>query len=387
MENGHLNFYLKHNISPVFYNNKNINSHIEMRESLYFLLGLNKNLIKNSSILEVAPGSGQNSIFCSLCLPKKFELLEPNPSAIEQINKQYTSLNIAHTKPVITQLTLQEYKPSYSFDLVICENWIGSLKSELSLLNKLGNLVSSDGGIICLTFSPLAGLIPNFLRKLLSFRIINKNLNFNENTNQLVYIFEPHLSTLENMTRSHSDWVHDCILNPQFFYTAITISDITESLGLDFEIFNTFPKFTVDWRWFKSLNRQNRNFNKVVLDSFNSNLHNLINFKLNLAPLKPLDNDIIAKTVNHIHSIALNWQINLESSNNELFNTLKISLAENVILLRDKYRFIDEYTFLALDEFLSIWNDDYLDGDDIRNMKYFNSLFGKETFYITLLKK
>ena len=58
-----LEYYIKENISPVHYKIKNLKKHFEIRNSLYRLLGIIPNFLKGKDILEVAPGSGHNSIY------------------------------------------------------------------------------------------------------------------------------------------------------------------------------------------------------------------------------------------------------------------------------------------------------------------------------------
>ena len=60
-----LDYYIKEGISPVHYNLSNLKRHFDIRNSLYYLLGLPSKFLKNTDILEVAPGSGHNSLFTS----------------------------------------------------------------------------------------------------------------------------------------------------------------------------------------------------------------------------------------------------------------------------------------------------------------------------------
>ena len=64
-----LEYYKKNNISPVHYNLKNLKKHFEIRSSLYQLLGVPPKLVYGKDVLEVAPGSGHNSIYTATLMP------------------------------------------------------------------------------------------------------------------------------------------------------------------------------------------------------------------------------------------------------------------------------------------------------------------------------
>ena len=87
--NDHLGFYLKHQISPVHQNISNLTKHMERRNSLYRYLGLPKGYFSGKKILEVGPASGHNSLYIATCNPDKFDLLEPNPVAFNEIQELY----------------------------------------------------------------------------------------------------------------------------------------------------------------------------------------------------------------------------------------------------------------------------------------------------------
>ena len=65
----HLEFYREHNIAPVRYDLSNIDAHLERRFSLYAKLGLLPLSFAKSSVLEVAAGTGHNSLYPAHLLP------------------------------------------------------------------------------------------------------------------------------------------------------------------------------------------------------------------------------------------------------------------------------------------------------------------------------
>ncbi|SVE28106.1 uncharacterized protein METZ01_LOCUS480960, partial [marine metagenome] len=75
----HLDYYLEKNISPVEQDISDFGRHLDRREALYRSLGIYSNAIKGKRVLEVGPGSGQNSLHLAHSMPEELVLVEPNP--------------------------------------------------------------------------------------------------------------------------------------------------------------------------------------------------------------------------------------------------------------------------------------------------------------------
>src|SRR5689334_8127343 len=105
----HLEFYRQHQIAPVSYDLKDMNAHLERRSSLYLMLGLPPLAFRTAKVLEVAAGTGSNSLYPAHLLPAKLVLLEPNPTGIEHINAVYSSFQKPHTSPEIIAGKLEDY--------------------------------------------------------------------------------------------------------------------------------------------------------------------------------------------------------------------------------------------------------------------------------------
>ena len=56
---------------------------------VYLLVGK----LKPKNILEVGPASGHNSLYIAACNPDKFDLLEPNPIAVNEIRELYKQVS------------------------------------------------------------------------------------------------------------------------------------------------------------------------------------------------------------------------------------------------------------------------------------------------------
>ena len=119
-----LDFYIKEGISPIHQDISNLSKHFQIRSNLYRLLGLIPSFLKGKDIIEVAPGSGHNSIYTATLLPRTYDLVEPNPVALRDISEIFGNLSMEYTKPNIIPKRLENFKSVIvivvlRFDLVI----------------------------------------------------------------------------------------------------------------------------------------------------------------------------------------------------------------------------------------------------------------------------
>ena len=109
MRQTHLEYYNQHGIAPVRYDMSSMEDHLGRRESLYNMLGLLPLIFHGTRVLEVAAGTGHNSLYVAAQMPKEFVLLEPNPLAVRHIHDVYSKFDRTHTIPEIVTKSLEEY--------------------------------------------------------------------------------------------------------------------------------------------------------------------------------------------------------------------------------------------------------------------------------------
>src|SRR5262249_52900165 len=161
---------------------------------------------------------------------------------VKDIERQFANFQLPHTAPVVHAARLEEFEPARHYDIVICENWLGDLPHELMLIRKLADLVR-PGGVLAMTLTPLIGLLPNMMRKLLALRLVEKDMPFADKVTRLTEVFGPHLSTMRSMTRSHRDWVMDVLLNPHYFNIILPTDAVIAEIGSRAEVLATVPRF------------------------------------------------------------------------------------------------------------------------------------------------
>lgn len=279
----HLEYYREHGIAPVSYDLSSMEAHLQRREALYRKLGLLPVAFKGADVLEVAAGTGHNSLYIAQLVPKRLLLLEPNASGVERIRAAYADFALPHTAPAIETRTLQEFESASTFDIVLCENWLGTSERELALLDKLGTLVARGGMLVVTTVSPI-GFVPNLLRRFLVPYLVTADASFEAKSAVVERAFGTHLQTLGAMTRSARDWVQDNMLNPAYFGLCLSIPAVIGRLGTDFEVVGASPSFAEDWRWFKSQAGEGRRMNEHFLDEYWSKALNYLDHRQLPAP-------------------------------------------------------------------------------------------------------
>ncbi|MGB7120125.1 MAG: methyltransferase domain-containing protein [Bradyrhizobium sp.] len=382
---GHLGYYIEHGISPVTYRTDDIGAHFDRRDSLYRSLGLPPIAFKGADVLEVAPGSGQNSLYVAACAPASLTLVEPNPTGRRDIAAAYANLQVAHTAPELIAETLQRFAPERRFDIVICENWLGGTPNELNLLAKLAGFVT-PGGALVITTVPLAGFFPNIMRKLLALRLVPADMSFERKTSVLIEAFGPHLSTVKEMTRSHRDWVHDCLINPHYLNVSLPLELVLRTIGTKLESMATFPRFATDWRWFKALSGQNRRFNETLLDAAGRNTLSFIDYRRTFPERPSAENASLEAAFAAIHQLALDWQAAVEGGDqlrrDQLTNRIGRQIGEIARLLATA----DHELAAAIHELGAIWALPAPAIADVNGMKLFNGVFGRESVYVSFTR-
>ena len=382
---GHLSYYKEHGISPVRYNYADPASHFQRRDCLYRSLGLPPAAFRGVRVLEVAAGSGQNSLYVATRRPASYDLVEPNPAGLRDIEAAYAGLSLPHTAPELYTTRFEDFAANASYDIVLCENWLGSLPHEIALIRKLAGLVA-PGGVLVLTVVPHSGFFPNVVRKLLALRAADVNAPFEGRVRQLAAMFGPHLSTIANMTRSHEDWVKDCLLNPHYLNVALPLDTVVEAIGAEMEILATFPRFSTDWRWFKALTGEGRSFNALALKACRENVHNFIDYRA-VFPVRAAEaNADLDKAFAEFHRSALDWQAAFEARDSATRARLDADIAARLDALAVMTGEIDPGLGEAVAETADVWRQPAIGTDAIHGMRKFAGLFGRETVYVSFTR-
>jgi 2-polyprenyl-3-methyl-5-hydroxy-6-metoxy-1,4-benzoquinol methylase len=275
-----LNYYLERGISPVHYLASNLGEHLERRQSLYDMLGLPGLVFRDKNVLEIAAGSGQNSLYVAAQRPSKYVIVEPNPVALKQIEETYRDFALPHTRPEVIPVTLESYAPDETFDVVICEGWLGSSTHERALVGTVADRVA-PGGMMVLTALSICGWLSNLIRYCLVQKLLaGRTADYDAQVGIVLEALSPHLRTISGMTRRHEDWVKDNMVNPTYLDQGLTLEMVLEEAApRGFTVFGASPDFITEWRWFKQLHGENIRTNENVLACYERWSHNFLDYR------------------------------------------------------------------------------------------------------------
>jgi len=264
-----LDFYREHQISPVRQDIGDLEAHFARRAFLYRSLGLPPVAIEGKSVLEIGPGSGENAQYTHSLKPRRYVLVEPNEKAQEALQATF-----AGEVEIISE-TLETWRTSERFDIVLCEGLLGlSGRDSRSLLAAAGEKVRV-GGVLVITCIDAISQCADVLRRAMAQPYIRKDASLQENVEALKPVFAPHLATLKGMTRSVEDWIVDNILNPASIGPTFSIPDALEAVEGKFCVLGCSPRFLIDWRWYKEADSSN----KWAIESYWRNCHNLYDYR------------------------------------------------------------------------------------------------------------
>lgn len=332
-------------------------------------------MVRGANVLEVAAGTGQNSVYLASLLPVRLTLLEPNPVGLQSIRECYRSLSLPHTKPELIEGKLESYEPGGKFDIVICENWLGASPEERALLKKLAGMVALGGVLVVTCVSPI-GFLPNVVRRALAVNLTAQLLGFDDKTRRLVEAFSPHLASLSSMTRSAVDWVHDNMLNPVYFDLCLTIPMVVSNLGEQFQAVGVSPGFRRDWRWFKAIHGDEFEFNRVLTDEYFRNCHRFLDYREIYEDRSPVDNRLLEDEAASLVSAARDYEATATESLAPLITGIK--------KLHTQLNGFASRPADALMEAADLLQRKAISTTEVSQSPELSGWFGRETIYVSL---
>ena len=376
-----LKFYLDEKISPVHQDLTDLEKHFQVRRTLYTILGLPAIFIKDKSVLEVGAGSGHNSLYTASKKPKTYHICEPNPVAVQDIDKLFSDFTIPHTNPEVFCEKLDDYSSEIKYDIVICEGWLGGITAyEREMIKKLSGFVTI-GGLLIMSYYPPIGGLSSFLRRILAYRIIQTTDDFTQKTKKLVEAYGTHLSTLRHLSRTHEHWVQDSILNPHIYVGPLSPKICMDILGENFEVYSSVPKFYTDWRWYKSLFGLERKYNQRFLDQMDTISHSFLDYRSDVSYRNAEENIKLENLCFELIEVAKVHDEKGYNVHKTFIDPILKKIADNLVSIPN------EETKRGFLEVLDLLNQKVISTEEIKNMKYFSGLFGREQCYFSFIKQ
>lgn len=207
-----VDFYREHQISPVHQDIADFEYHCKRREKLYRQLGIPVISFRNSSVLEVGPGGGYNSL--ALAQWKcKLNLLEPNEVAQKEIEELFVKYGISDYQ--LYKSSIEDFEGQEKYDIVLAEGFLPTIENWEQVFELLTKRVE-DKGILVITCQDEMGMFVERMKRLVGHIVIKGIKDYEKKVDKLVEVFEPQLKFLGGVSRPARDWVQDQLLCQDF---------------------------------------------------------------------------------------------------------------------------------------------------------------------------
>ena len=266
--------------------------HKQNRDNLYRKLGIHASTWANASVLEVGPGSGENSIDLITRGIRSLSLVDAVPAVLDQIRKRVSEeANVHYQLLDLSNSTIDE-----TFEIVICEGVIPLQLEPKHFVTNVSHSVK-QGGLLLITTADEVSTLSEVLRRYIAHKLMGINgLDIDE----ITYFLKEDFAALPRMTRNPKDWVLDSILNP-WVGELFSIRDAAQALLTNgFQPVSQTPSIAEDLGWYKE---ESSNI-KVAQDWENRyfrNVHKLIDTRnVNLSSASPESNQILIMECSNI---------------------------------------------------------------------------------------
>ena len=281
MSISYVDFYRQNNISPVSQDISDLKRHFQRRASLFFTLGILPRLVSGRSVLEFGPGSGHNALYTASLAPAKYILVDGNPKGVAE-----TQHRLAHQPVQTLEVVLslfEEFHSASAFDLVWAEGCLQHQADATSLVQHMATFVEPGGCLVVTTVDAIS-FLPEILRRLVKEIQCEKGADLAVQLKTLVPILAPHLKTLQGMSRPVEDWILDNILQPLEEVELFSLPQAIQCLSSEFDVYGMSPKFSTDWRWYKDIVGDDRQFNQNALAAYYQHNLNFLDYRFEYPP-------------------------------------------------------------------------------------------------------
>lgn len=374
-ENPMVDFYEKHNISPVHQNISDISAHYIRREKLYRTLGIPPVTFLNRTILEVGPGGGYNAL-AFFHWGASVDMVEPNSKAQKEIVGLLKRLEIGNERWRLYKSKIENCLFDEEYDIVIAEGFITELNNKDEVIAKLSMHVKK-GGVIVVTCLDEISIFFEQVKRLLAWLLTKDTDDFDEKVRILCRAFSSHLITLKFTSRPVKDWVTDEFLNPSMYTGPFSIVDCIESFGGQYELLGSSPSMFTDYSWYKDTGFDSK---KSMINQFYCKRHLLIMTEMEESIKTREYNDKLYNAASAVHKLSKE----LESNPGERSIHQIIDLLEYIGSITMD---VDFRIYEAINESISLLIDNDLSAEKIANAGKIAAAFGRAQQYVSMVKK
>lgn len=280
-----VDFYRRHGISPVRQDISDLDAHFTRRSALYRHLGILPAFVAGRTVIEFGPGSGFNSLHTAALGPRRYVLVEGNPTGVDDIERLFADQPRLRPRIEVVSSLIDDYESDERFDFVLCEGLLGlaGVDDPAALLRRVASFVA-PGGMLVITCVDAISLVAETVRRLMADLVSGPGEPLDQRLAVLGPIFGAHLSRLGGVSRRHDDWVVDNLINPASMGPVLSIPEAVAAVGETFDVFGSSPAFIVDWRWYKTIVTPRGGVNEHALDAYWGAAHNLLDCRQVTAP-------------------------------------------------------------------------------------------------------
>lgn len=364
-----LDFYEKHSVIPTKLEIDDQSKFFRQRDFLFETLGIPTHFLSGSNILELGPGTGQKAAHLLSLNPASYTAIDNNPASISATKDIITRSGFKGTSKVIESDFL-DYKGTEKYDLVIAELVIPTQNDPLLFLNRLTDHLVLGGLLIFTCMDPIS-LLSETLRTAIvkDLQLVDDNLQ--HSADRIVDFFSEDLDLLPGMNRKRSDWAIDQIIKPPVG-PILDLPSALESLSKVAIFHGSSPRFTEDYRWYKSPEISVESLSKITTLNYWEKCHNFLDFRTTLTPVKPEENKLLFDLSNEIYSAV--------HESNWVPNSRKI-IENRCRKIQKLISATSPATVFAVESFLSYW----LSGD-AKYLEKFRPWWGRGTQYVSVIK-
>ena len=372
-----VDFYGQHRISPVTQDISDLKSHFERRESLYRHVGIVPGLINGKSVIEFGPGSGYNSIYTSSLKPSRYVLVDGNPTGLESTRELLEEYAHGETQHDVVESLVEDFDTEERFDVVFCEGVIPLQLNPKAFLRHVAGF-AAPGGLVVVTCMDTVSQLSEIMRRVIGTLLVHPDAPISEKLDILRPVFEPHLNTLKGRSRLVDDWILDVIIHP-WIGSMLSVADAIEALDYGFDVYGSSPRFLMDWRWYKELVGENRNWNSRGLESYYANLHNFLDFRNIFDPREEHENQELLAICDSLFAAEKRFSTDRDV-------VVLVAIRGALTKLSTNVGSFSPETAASIDNFVTAI-DAYLDGGMLGNLKRFAPLFGRGQQYLSLIRR
>lgn len=364
-----LDFYEKHSVIPTKLEITDQEKFFKQRDFLFETLGIPKHFLRGSKFLELGPGTGQKAVHLLSLDPALYVAVDNNYASINATRKVIAESGFIGASKIIDSDFLN-FVDTENYDLVIAELVVPTQNDPLLFLNKLSTFLAPGGVLIFTCMDPIS-LLSETLRS-----AIVKNLQLIDNNVQrsaarIVTFFEQDLNLLHGMNRKRTDWAIDQMIKPPVG-SLLDLPSALDSLANVAEFHGSSPRFTEDFRWYKSLEVSEVSISKVAIANYWKKCHNFLDFRTLCPEVAPNDNKLLFQLSGDIYSAVHEgtWgQDSREIVESRCREILKLVSANC------------QLTSASLESFLSYWH-----SGEAEKLRDFRPWWGRGTQYVSVIK-